>query len=240
MLNKLITLLLFLNFGCSELNQPQKTPVITKKIPIIKTEYKIGTIPDDLKTQTYKDDSGNIVSYDHEKQLKQLFKLANDGKKLYLILGRGNKEEKDKAKLPDNNGQIAWVYGEQMGDSLVDNNTPHLFMDFDNTANLASIPDELFDEIVFDWSVVKFFRNIEQSLLEYKRILKPGGKFLADLMVAGFAFAINGKFLPGSKIYTTRSGYKFGLEKVYGAIPEMDSRIYLNDSTKELVVSQIC
>lgn len=119
-------------------NQPKKPP------------RTVGTIPADLAAQTYTDSAGSAVPYDHKAQLEQLFALEAEGKELWLIIGRGNKETISGATgvafvaLDDKNGSRVWVYGNTDPSAMVKNNTPHLYMDFGKKEHLDTIPDGLF------------------------------------------------------------------------------------------------
>lgn len=177
----------------------------------------ITEIPENLKLQRYVDALGKEVSYDHKAQLEQLFQLEKEGKKLHLIIGRGNAEIPQKKPLGDK--ENIWVYGQKDGRALVKDATPHLFMDFDKEEHLKTIPDELFSTIAFDYSVVKFFHDISNSAREFYRMLRPGGQFFADLMVGSAALAMPGRIaledrcpdIEGGKIYQTKSGIRYCL-----------------------------
>ncbi len=141
-------------------------------------------IPNDLKQQRYLDTNDGEVFYDHAGQLQQLRELESKGKKLKLILGRGNRETPMEASA-----KSIWVYGQIDAEYLVKDQTPHLYMDFDNARHLRTLPDQLFSVIAFDWSVVKFFRNMAESAKEFHRILKSGGKFYVDTTVGAFYYS---------------------------------------------------
>lgn len=192
-----------------------QTPVQVKKVN--PPPRSVPEIPEDLRLQRYQNAEGLVVSYDHKAQLEQLFQLEKQGKKLHLIIGRGNAEIPGKKPLGDK--ENIWVYGQKDGRALVKDATPHLFMDFDNEQHLRTIPDELFSSIAFDYSVVKFFHNISRSAREFYRMLKPGGRFFADLMVGSEVLAMPGRIwledrctgVEGGKIYHTKSGIRYCL-----------------------------
>jgi len=149
----------------------------------------VGAIPADIAAQTYTDSAGTVVPYDHKAQLEQLFALEAEGKELWLIIGRGNKETISGATgvafvpLDNKGGTRAWVYGNNDPSAMVKNNTPHLYMSFGKKEHLDTIPDGLFAGIAFDWSVVKLIAGLSSAPAHYYRMLGDKGLFFADLMV---------------------------------------------------------
>jgi hypothetical protein len=184
-------------FSCGTRDQAPETPVVTRTTAntnstsntssrpnTSSTASPIGPIPDSLTKETYKDSSGQTVAYDHRVQLQQLLDLKKQGKEIYLIIGRGNAEIKQ--PLFTDGDKRVWVFGQYDKDALLKDNQPHLFMNFDSEEHLKTIPDDLFAGVTFDFSVTKFFGNLPESVRHYYRMLEPGGKFFADLMLNGF------------------------------------------------------
>lgn len=218
------TMVVFLLYVCSCDNVPNKAtapePPITqpKKPP-----RTVGAIPADLVAQTYTDTTGSTVLYDHKAQLEQLFALETQGKELWLIIGRGNKETNDMAiagtpyaPLDTKGGVRVWVYSDIDPSKLMKDATPHLYMDFGKKEHLGTIPDGLFAGIAFDNSVVKLV-DVNAASPQYYRILRDKGLFFADLMLQGsMAWQTDAQKTMGCinqqrKIYTTSTGREYCL-----------------------------
>ncbi len=107
---------------------------------------------------------------------------VDKGEKFSFVIGRGNKE-----KTCEDNG-TTWVYcdisGYAMNPQLQEK--PHLWLDFDDEQHLQPVVDALrnkIDNIVFDYSVLKFFDHFTTDILPLlKDLLKQDGKlFIPDL-----------------------------------------------------------
>lgn len=204
------------NTNTSSTNPPLSPP---KKPPRI-----VGAIPADIAAQTYTDSAGSAVPYDHKAQLEQLFALEAEGKELWLIIGRGNKETISGATgvafvpLDDKGGTRVWVYGNNDASAVVKDNTPHLYMNFGTAEHLNTIPDGLFAGIAFDASVIKLIHNLSSTTTQnYYRMLRDKGLFFADLMLDGvIAWQTDAQKIMGCtnqhrKIYTTSTGREYCL-----------------------------
>ncbi len=185
-----------------------------------------------IKSQIYTDVQGQEVVYNHDAQLDQLQKIKKEGKNLNLILGRGNKEIPSKIALGD--AQNIWVYGNIDGSTLIADSSPHLWMNFNNIYHLRSIPDELFNIIAFDASVIKFFGMYKVSA-EFYRMLKPGGKFFFDLSLSYRHLCLLPdklenciKSLPGEgqeKIFETTSGFRYFINQYWELTEERAPKV---------------
>lgn len=107
------------------------------------------------------------------KQLKQ------DNKDIRLIIGRGNTED-NHTPLP-NEGQdnVVWVYTD-VNLTILKNidGKPYIWLDFDDVAKVQELEQNSFTMVMFDWSVLKFFSNLDQIIPELKNLLKPGGQLI--------------------------------------------------------------
>lgn len=119
----------------------------------------------------------NILLHDiKEINLKMpwIKKQKDSGKKLNLIIGRGNLE-KDHLPLPyAEDPNVVWIFGDKEIDKNWGRNT--LVIDFDNLNNLKNLGDNLFNIISFDWSVLKFFHHLDDIIPLLKNLLIDEGK----------------------------------------------------------------
>lgn len=203
-------LLLFIISSCAPLSttSPESS---SSESPM---RQQIGPIPVSLENKSYKDSSGTTVIYDHKSELERLLDLKSQGKELYLIIGRGNGETHQQALDVTDNKRV-WVYGQINEKLMVKDQRPHLLMNFDDEEHLKTIPDEVFSAITFDWSVVKFFSNMADSVRHFHRILKPSGIFYADFFSGSTGIGIEQKhidgFQQGKALYTTTRGIDYFL-----------------------------
>jgi hypothetical protein len=103
-----------------------------------------------------------------------------EGKQLFLIIGRGNREVHPHPLPEQDNNAVLWVYTDvdRSKCKLDDLEKPVIWMDFDDINHVKVIPNGFFNEIIFDWSVLKYFSYLDEIIPELRRILASGGKLI--------------------------------------------------------------
>jgi hypothetical protein len=232
-------LLIFL-ISCSPEFIPTPVPQINTKR---KFNCTIGGIPDYINNQIYKDSD---EKYDHRAQIKELCNLKNEGKEIYVIMGRGNAEI-GKGTLDTKNGKRIWVYASSGKDKIAKNSFPHLWMDFFDDASLKSIPEGLFDGIAFDYFEIAF--HPEKSIEQLVRLLDIKGKlFISTLWYNNYVDVGMNKYdqaCADSKKFITKSGRNYcftigdGVVILGGFYPFLDSDKIAIENTFRVLVKGI-
>jgi hypothetical protein len=116
--------------------------------------------------------------YNLRKEFRRLQMLKNQGKNIRLIVGRGFEEKHPPLPQVDD---VVWVFVDPTPPTYYGDHDPiQLVMDFEYPNDLRHIPDEMFQEIIFDRSVWKLFSNQASTLYRYLRLLVPGGSVFID------------------------------------------------------------
>lgn len=115
----------------------------------------------------------------HVTALKELYdRVKTEGKKLGLIIGRGNKEH----PIPETvNPGTVWVYNSNDGEYQdPTSSVPHIYGDLTKgIGGLLKDHGVRFDTIMTDWEVPKFFKTYDLLLL-VENLLVPGGTFVTS------------------------------------------------------------
>lgn len=218
MLKLLITAFLsVLINGCADLNTvPEGSDKKDVDAVPKHTLRTLASIPEDLKQQSYKDARGNDVSYNHKAQLERLFQLEKEGKTFNLIVA--HQGQKDTVKKPPQGKDEMVIIGQQDKSVFVESESPNLLMNFDKEEHLKTLPDNFFSMIMFDYCVISHFSNLKNSVLEFHRILRPDGKFKADLSYGAIGMTKDNQEFDNTcaarqgNMYKTKSGLRYCLE----------------------------
>lgn len=114
-----------------------------------------------------------------DKQIERLRALKRSGKKINLIVGRRNIERNQPPLKYEPNEEF--VYCDiQKTDHCSEFDPIQLTMDCGDINQLSKIDNEIFNRIIFDFSVAKFFKDKRLLLEVYFHKLIRGGKFFSD------------------------------------------------------------
>lgn len=110
-----------------------------------------------------------------DKKIDKIKALKNSGKKLFLIIGRGNVEQGHEPLPKQESSEVVWIFADKSSSGMNPHEDSALWIDFDNVEQVKRLPDNLFDFIGFDWSVLKFFNNLDDIMPELARLLSDEG-----------------------------------------------------------------
>lgn len=224
MIKIVILFLCVMNNACLDFNTaPQDLEPKNVSKNLEKRLQKLSTlsVPSSLK-QSYKDDRGNDVVYDHKEQLKKLILLESKGKNLNLIFAHPS--EKKLMRTPLQGPNDVWVIAQKDKNAFVQDTIPNLLLDYDDNAHFKTMPDEFFSTIMFDPCVINHMRSLKSATKELYRMLKARGKYLADLETGSYGLVSPGEKLEArckqfdAEIYTTSAGMRFCLAHWDGSI----------------------
>lgn len=125
----------------------------------------------------------NNVSFGNH-QFDRLEELRGLGRPLCLLIGRGSMEETLGKRPALNLGFLGLrsdtvvIFGDKQS-SVMDprNINPQFVLDFKKMENLKRFHSNTFDMIIFDVDTWRFFGEVS-TILEYKRMLKTGGRLI--------------------------------------------------------------
>jgi hypothetical protein len=165
--------------GCSSLLTYAQ--VLEAEIPnmtVLSQPENVLVLPTDQARCPYQEQT-----YDLRKEFQRLVDLKNEGKKIYLIVGRSSDEDQPELSVEDD---VVWVYADVAPPAYYDEEDPiQLVMNFEYPNFLRHIQSNLFTRIIFDRSVWKSFQSREFDFKEYQRILVRGGSLYFEQDIIG-------------------------------------------------------
>lgn len=104
------------------------------------------------------------------------------GQEVNLIVGRRAFGDEHSHAPLSTDANVIWVYAD-IGYDLTDRfklfgNQLQLWIDFNVAEQVNALPDASFTKVWIDWSVIKFFDDMEMLITNFHRVLKPGGQFV--------------------------------------------------------------